>query len=139
MKRTPRKVSFIPVFDRVSEKANVRQGLLSEAHYQMLLNELPDFLKPLFVVASYVGIRDSELLKIKWSQVDFEDRMIRLNPCETKKEDARTCPFLGDMEEHLHAAKAHRDEFFPKCPWAFSRDGERISDFRGSWASSIRR
>jgi integrase len=92
--RTPTKVFTVPKFDMVSEKNNVRTGFLTDAEYHILLSELPDYLKPLFVIAVNVAIRRGELLKIRWSQVNFEEGVITLNPWETKKQDIRNCPIV---------------------------------------------
>ncbi|PYT20151.1 MAG: hypothetical protein DMG58_34620 [Acidobacteria bacterium] len=133
-KRTPPKVFNIPTFDMVTERNNVRTGFLSDAEYKIILAELPEYLKPLFVVAVNVAIRSGELLKIKWSQVHFEESVITLNPWETKKHDVRNCPILeGDMRTHLMMAKRYADELFPKCPWVFSHDGEPIKSFKNAW------
>ena len=139
-KRTPPKVFMVPVFDMISEQNNVRTGFLTAAEYKIILAELPEYLKPLFVVAVNVAIRRGELLKIKWSQVHFEESVITLNPWETKKHDVRNCPILeGDMRTYLMAAKRYRDKFFPKCQWVFSHNGEQIKSFKNAWERATAR
>jgi integrase len=133
--RTPSKVSSVPKFDMVSEKNNVRTGFLTDPEYHILLSELPEYLKPLFVVAVNVAIRRGELLKIKWSQVNFEEGVITLNPWETKKQDIRNCPIVkGDMLDYLRRAEKDKD-----CPWVFSRKGEVIKDFKNAWERACNR
>jgi len=139
-KRTPPKVFNIPTFDMVTERNNVRTGFLSDAEYKIILAELPEYLKPLFVVAVNVAIRSGELLKIKWSQVHFEESVITLNPWETKKHDLCNCPILeGDMRTYLMVAKQDADGFSPKCPWVFSHDGEPIKSFKNAWERATTR
>ena len=45
-----------------------------------LKTALPECLKLLLVVAYHVGNRLGELLKLRWSEVDFNNNQIRLNP-----------------------------------------------------------
>ena len=56
---------------------NVRTGFLEDDGYLRLKAELPDYLKPLLVVAYHVGNRLGELLKLHWSEVDFANNQIR--------------------------------------------------------------
>ncbi len=133
-KRTPPKVLNVPYFP-MAEETNIRQGFLEDAQYARLRDQLPEELKPLFVVAYATGARLGELLRIRWEQVDFDAEEIVLRRGETKNDEARVLPFLGDdMGAVLRTAKAERDEKWPQCPWVFNRRGEQIKDFRESWA-----
>jgi integrase len=67
------------------QENNVRTGFLEDDGYLRLKAELPDYLKPLLVVGYHVGSRLGELLKLRWSQVDFAHSQIRLNPGSTKQ------------------------------------------------------
>jgi len=117
---------------------NVRTGFLADEQYAALLNELPSELKSLFVTAADTGIRKGELLAIRWDQVDFDHGLITLE--RTKNGHARAVPILaGDMEDLLRAAKAYRDENWPRCERVFSRDGKPICDFRAAWADACKR
>jgi integrase len=59
-----------------------------------------------------------ELLQVRWEQVDFEAEEIVLRRGETKNQDARVLPFLGDdMILYLTQAKAERDARWPQCDW----------------------
>jgi integrase len=132
-KRTPPKVLNVPYFPMVKE-TNIRQGFLSDEDYAKLRDALPAELKPLFVVAYATGARVGELLQVRWEQVDFEEEEIVIRRGETKKQDARVLPFLGeDMGTCLRTAKAERDEKWPKRKWVFNRQGEQIKDFRWVW------
>ncbi len=107
-----RRVPFILKLD----EDNARQGFITPDQYQALLAELPERLRALFVVAYHVGTRKGELRKIRWSQVDFEQKCIRLQAAQTKGKKARELPFYGDMEEWLK----HQLERCPEnCPWVF--------------------
>ena len=77
------------------EEKNVRTGFLDDAGYMRLKQELPEYLRPLFVVGYHVGNRLGELRKLRWNQVDFAQSRITLNPGETKNGEGRTLPILS--------------------------------------------
>src|SRR5262249_51126101 len=47
------------------EEKNIRTGFLDDAEYLRLKQELPEYLRPLFIVAYHVGNRLGELRKLK--------------------------------------------------------------------------
>jgi integrase len=60
------------------EEDNARQGFIEQGQYQALLSALPEHLKALLVVGYHCGNRLGELRKLRWSQVDFEAKEIRI-------------------------------------------------------------
>jgi len=118
---------------------NVRKGFLEHTAYTRLRDELPEYLRALFVVAYHTGARRGELTRIQWPQVDFTANRITLNPGETKNDEPRTLPIYGEMREWLLMAKEARDLNFPACPWVFHENGRRIQTFRRAWASACER
>jgi integrase len=55
---------------------NVRQGFFEEADLQAIIVELPYDLKPVVRFASLVGGRKSEILSLRWSQVERDLQVI---------------------------------------------------------------
>lgn len=138
-KRTPPKVLVVPYFPIVAE-TNIRKGFLTDEQYDSLRDELPAELKGLFVTGYITGLRRGEITAIQWPQVDFEAGLITLAKGETKNDEPRSVPILdGDMRDLLVAAKQERDEKWPSSPWVFSRQGERIIDFRWAWDEACKR
>lgn len=150
MKRTPSCVAKVPYIPFVSVD-NVREGFLEYDDYASVLEALPRSLKALFVIAFHSGCRLGEVLKMKWSDVDWKNRVIRLP--KTKNGKKRNLPFWGSTEEYLKAQKTHRDDRHPKCEHLFfwmaedcglSHGGVRVSpgapiqDFRASWSNAIK-
>jgi integrase len=132
-------LSCIPRFPITNEDDCARQGFITDQEFESLITELPSYLVPITTVGYQTGIREGELLKIEWPQIDFDARLIRLRSGRTKGGKPRTCPFLGNMEEVLLAAKKERDEHWPDCELVFHRLGEPIIDFRGAWESACER
>ncbi len=139
LEHTPPKVNSVPNFKpAMVQEHNARQGFLSDDGYTALKAELPLYLRPLFVVAYFTGVRKGELLKVRWSQVDFERCEIVLRRGETKADDGRVVPiFDGDMMQALKDAERFHDEFFPAAPWVFiGQTGDPLKDFRGAWEAA---
>ena len=95
--------------------------------------------KRIAVVGYYTGWRISELLSMKWAQVDFEHGIMRLEPGTTKNEDGRTFPF-SELPELLEALKTQRE--FTKAyekkrkiivPYVFHRAGKQMRSIRKGW------
>src|ERR1035437_6438138 len=130
-------LASIPRFTLEDERPFARTGFVVDDQFSKVLAELPSHLHPLTVCAYNSAVRVGALKKIAWPQVDFQAGLIRLY--KTKNHEPRTIPFLGDMETHLLAAKAHRDEFYADCKWVFSHLGEQIRSFKGSWEAAVKR
>jgi len=123
---------------RMLSVENVRTGFLEHVEYRSLRVALPAYLRALFVVSYYCGCRLGELLKLKWSQVDFTAGQIWLEPGKTKDKTARVLPIYRDMETELRQAFRFRNENFPNCPWVFSHGGRRIVDLRKAWHTACK-
>jgi len=121
------------------EEKNVRTGFLDDAGYMRLKQELPEYLRPLFVVGYHVGNRLGELRKLRWNQVDFAQSRITLNPGETKNGEGRTLPIYGEMKEWLMMQRDIRDAKFPECDRVFQDEGRPAGDFRKAWRSACKR
>jgi integrase len=74
-----------------------------------------------------------------WTQVDFANDQILLNPGTTKNKKGRALPIYGDMRELLRMEKEIRDSRFPRCSYVFHHEGHVIVDYRKAWASACRR
>ena len=133
-KCTPPKVTAIPHFPMVREQ-NARQGFLSDEQYTRLREALPDYLKPLFVVAYFTGVRLGELLAWTWDKVDFKQSFITLSAAQTKSGYSRAVPIIdGDMRTWLQLAHDTADG----CDHVFHRDGSPIKHFRAAWRTACK-
>ena len=86
-----------------------------------------------------VASRKGEILKLRWEQVDLLTRVVRLEPGETKKDEAPTIPWMGELYDMLVLQKQIRDQRWPACLWAFFRYGRHIKDFRRAWQEASKR
>ena len=116
-----------------------RKGFFEHADFVVLRTELPEHLRPVLTFGYYTGCRKGEILNLVWPQVDLLERIVRLEPGETKNEEARTIPLMDDLYEMLVLQKQKRDQHWPRCRWVFFRYGKKIKDFRGAWDEACKR
>lgn len=127
-------IGSIPFPIKTLAENNVRKGFFEHAEYVRLRAALPAHVKPILTFGYYTGCRLGEILGLQWSQIDLLGRMIRLEPGETKNDEARIIPLqVEDLYQTLAILRADRDEHFPTFPWVFSRGGKRILDIRKAW------
>jgi integrase len=135
---TPPKVVNIPYIPRLQEN-NTRQGYFEHHEYQALKSALPSYLRPVVIMAYHAGMRKEEILSLQWPQVDLIDGKITLKPQDTKNKESRVIYMEGELSEAIRFQKALRDSKHLECPWVFfGEKGERIRDFRGSWATACK-
>jgi integrase len=71
----------------------------------------------------------SEVLRLQSRHVDFEARVVRLDPHTTKNDEGRTFPFTDALEQLLEAQKAEHDRLKANdviCPWVFKRSNRKV-------------
>jgi integrase len=134
----PPKVVRVPRIPTLEEN-NVRKGFFEYPEFAKLRGELPDYMKPVITFAYYTGCRRGEILGLRWSQVDLAERVIRLEPGETKNDQARILPLAGDLYEVVKMRREIRDANWPECPWVFCRNGKPIKNFASAWAEASKR
>ena len=157
-KKTPSRVARVPHIVKSGED-NVRHGFLEFEGYEKVLLELPLSLKSVLVVGYHIGNRKGALLDLRWSQVDFKNRVIRFIRMQNRKPVPVAAPIYGDMEEWLRRQKVYRDEHFPECEFVFfwypvdceiapiskkghggrrTVPGSKIKSFYDSWRAAVK-
>jgi integrase len=131
-------VARVPHIEKLPEH-NVRTGLLDHAGYLRLRDLLPAPYRLLLAIGYHTGARLGELLGLRWSQVDFERGLIRLEAFNTKTRKARVLPIYGEMRAWLEMARAERDANCPACPWVFQRKGQPMKFNWRTWRSFARK
>jgi integrase len=136
---TPPKVDRVPKIPMLKEN-NVRKGFFEHAQFLALRDSLPEFLRGVATFGYKVGWRMSEILELKWSQVDLEQGIVCLNPGETKNDEARTVYLDDELKIVFRQLWRHRKESGKLSPYVFpNEDGtDRIRDFRRSWGTACK-
>ena len=52
---------------------NVRKGFLIHDQYTLVLNALTEYLKPVLAMGYFTGMRQGEILPLRWEQVSLTD------------------------------------------------------------------
>jgi integrase len=93
-RQTPPKVDRVPFIPMLQEN-NVRKGFFEHGDFLKLRDAMPEHLKGFVTFAYKTGWRLSEIAHLTWDKVDFNQRVVRLDPGETKNNEARTV-FMDD-------------------------------------------
>jgi integrase len=92
------------------KERNVRMGFFEREQISQIVAHLPPAIRPAVQLAFITGSRiPSEVLPLQWRHVDFEARVIRLDPHTTKDDEGRTFPFTDALELLLEAQKVEDD------------------------------
>ena len=88
-------------FPKISllEENNVRKNFLTDEEFNRLVASAPEHLKPIIIFAYKTGCRKSEILSLKWSQLDLKNKVVRL--LETKNGEMRTIPLDTQLVQML--------------------------------------
>ncbi|MBU1568155.1 MAG: site-specific integrase [Proteobacteria bacterium] len=106
-RQTPAIVDRVPHIPSLRER-NARKGFFEHGEYLALREALPVYLQGFVTFAYKWGWRLEEIAGLKWSQVDRDQGIVRLEVGETKNDDGRTV-YLDDE------LKAFFDEQWENC------------------------
>jgi hypothetical protein len=83
------KLMHVPHIPMLKE-GNTRTGFFEREQVDQLVRHLPPAVRPVVQFAYITGWRvPSEVLPLQWRHVDFEARVVRLDPYTTKNDDGR--------------------------------------------------
>lgn len=141
-------LNHAPAFPKIRVQ-NARQGSLSEAEFNSIMAEMgnPSYIAPrkfAFLTGWWLG---SEVLTLKWSNVDLAAGVVKLAPnTVTKNDEGRTLPTRALPEIHalLAAQRASVSELERTheviCSLVFPRlHGAPIRSLRGAWNTAAER
>ncbi len=121
---------YIPLL----QEANARKGFFEREELDRVLAALPEWLHAPIQFAYYTGWRiHSEIMPLRWSQVDLEHGTLALYVGETKNKEARTIFLPSLLLDLLAAQKDRQERDYPNCQFVFDRAGEQIKNFRYRW------
>jgi integrase len=130
------KIRDLPHFPMVDEAAP-RKGFFERDEYEALFAALPDYLRLPFAIGYFSGMREGEILGLKWDQVKFLDGTIELLAGETKNDGSRSVPIIPLLRVLLVEQFGKR---LPDCPYVCFRlnragNAVKIGNFRKVWQS----
>jgi integrase len=137
------KVAFRPEISMLPED-NRREDFFEAAEYQAVLDNLPEYLRPVIQTAYITGWRiNSEIITRQKRDVDLDSGCLRLEPTETSDQRGRSFPLTVKLREVLTRQIEKTAELERGTgrviPWLFHRNGKPIKDFRKAWAIACQR
>jgi integrase len=143
-----KKVLGLPYFPMVKVTTK-RTGFVDVADYDGVMQEHCASLKPFWMLAYHSGCRSGELKNLDWQQVQFDTKVVELEPGTTKNDEGRYLPFYGDMEVMLLKQKELADKLNCKAVLFWHPEdqklgthcvpGTRINSCRKLWDAALRR
>jgi integrase len=133
---------YIPML----KENNVRKGFFERDQFQLVHDSLPKHLQPAITFAYLTGWRiRSEVLSLRWDQVDSEAGVARIEAGTSKNDEPREFPFtdIEELKELLEAQGRKADALLEEKGTApeyvfFHPDGRRIKDFRKAWRTACK-
>jgi integrase len=108
-----------------------RERSLTEREVKALIQACPEYLKPIVATGIYTGLRKSDLLFLKWKDVDLERGLIRLVEAKTGK--TRNIVLNEDMKTLLHNLPERSEYLFP------NQDGKPFVDVGHGLEAALRK
>jgi len=105
--------------------ANARDKVLSYAEYKKLEAALPDHTKAIVAMTFWTGMRRGEILKLTWSKVDLQNRLIRLKAEDVKEDKPKNIPISKTLRSILMQLPGRGSDDF-----VFKYKGKPIYDIR---------
>lgn len=118
---------------KLLKEDNKKLRYLEKDEIEKLLSVCDESLKPVVVVALNTGMRLSEILYLKWQDVDFKRGIIYL--LKTKSGDKREIPMNELVEEALKGIRKHQTSEYIFC----HKDGSPRKTVRKSFATALKR
>jgi len=140
IRQTPPIVDRMPYIPMLKEN-NVRTGFFEHGEFLALREALPEYLKGFVTFAYKSGWRVSEIINLKWLNVDLRQGVVRLESGETKNMQGRTMYLDEELKEVFHHQWSSRKKGKRILPFVFpnSRGSGKIIDFRKSWKSACKK
>ena len=118
------------------EENNVRERVLCQEEFDLLLNHCPEHLKGPVLVGFYIPMRQGEIFKLTWDKVDIGSKYIRLGQ-ETKNKTGRVIPlhpkildYLNRQPRPIHGGHIFEKRWFDRHGFDKAVQKAGIVDFR---------
>ena len=129
------KVNQIPYIPMLKE-SNIRKGFFEYDQFIAIKEALPEYLNPIVTLAYHTGWRKSEILNLTWDKIDMKQRTIRLDPGETKNDEARNLYMNDELFKEMQGVFSKRRL---GCPYVFHHAGQPIRKFEKAWKATCKK
>jgi integrase len=97
-----------------------------------------DHLKPMIIVALNTGIRQGSLLRLLWSDIDFQEGILTVRAVNAKNEKTVHIPMNETLKHTLSKWKEQTKGDGDKLVFPSPRNGEVMDSCKSAWANLLR-
>lgn len=115
------------------DKKTKRRTWLTHEQWAALLAELPKHLKPMATFAVETGLRQENVLGLRWAEVSIERRMAWVEAEDAKADAALAVPLNDAALAVLVSQRAIQNE---KEPYVFTFRGKRVADVKTAFMAA---
>jgi integrase len=98
---------------------NIRKGFFEHGEFLALRDALPSYLKGFATFGYRTGWRISEISDLTWNQVDRFNGIVRIEPGESKNDEARTIYLDDELKEVINHQWEYRRKSKNLTPYVF--------------------
>ncbi|MFI5324453.1 MAG: tyrosine-type recombinase/integrase [Thermodesulfobacteriota bacterium] len=109
-----------------------RTRVITPEEFQRVYNAASEFLRPILITAYNTGMRYSEILNLKWENVDLNENMLVVT--ESKNDESRYVPINEELKEALIPLKE-----LSQCEYVFSHGTRKAKDFTMAFNNAVAR
>jgi len=116
---------------------NKRLRYLTKEEIPSLINSCDSHLKPIVIAALHTGMRKSEILNLKWDNVDLRHGFISLNQSQTKNAERKEIPINSTLRAVFQAITRRLD-----MPYVFYNPATSSlyqKDLKKSFATALKK
>jgi hypothetical protein len=98
-------------------KQKRQRVILSDDQVKAILKNANDKLTLYICMYLFMGMRNSEICNLKWSEIDFKKRSLQVNPLSNRRRKSRVIPINSNVIEMLKVrqSKSNSDFVFPNA------------------------
>lgn len=116
---------------------------LTETHLLLKITQQKEFISCAAAVGLLIwaGLRPTELTRLKWQDIDLEDKVVSISPSTSKTGGSRHIEICSALKKWLHKHKTNDSEALI-CPANWQPQWKKIRDlagFRGRWVQDVLR
>ena len=117
---------------RLKEKAENIKYLDSWQTAQKIIDAAAKHLKPIIYTALYTGLRRSNILNLKWEELDFINNTINIKVKDKTKDGGKnlSIPMIPKLKDILQSQEKVNE-------YVFNYKGHHITDIKRSWHTAL--
>jgi len=116
----------------MERERRTKKPVLSVREEQVLIANAPPHLQRIIVAAVDTGMRRGEILRQRWEDLDFDNRLLYVSNSKTPEGEMREIPLTGRLYASLVSLRKEKGI-------VFTFEGEQQKNIKTAWKSSLRR